>query len=143
MLLRKYEFPSFQGSEGLAEGDARGPPGVEGSAQLRRPRRHEGPARPADHLRPAGEYRGEKEQPRSLNHFSHLVLLFIAIPAGEVDNDQASVGGRPLRELRWVAVPAPAVAQDHLPQRLKRSCQARISLLSPITSLAGLHKVPQ
>ena len=70
--------------------------------------------------------------------------IFIAIPAGEVDNDQAPVGGRPLRELRRVAVPAPAVAQDRLPQRLnreKQSCQK--SLLSPGMALLDFTRCLQ
>ena len=57
-LSKKYCF-LFKGAERLAEGDARRARGVEGAAQLRRPRRHWGPARPADHLCAAGEYPGK------------------------------------------------------------------------------------
>ena len=54
----EYKQILLQGAEGVAEGDARRAGRVEGAAQLRSARGHQGSAGPTTHLRAAGEHWG-------------------------------------------------------------------------------------
>ena len=85
-----------------------------------------------DNLTPVEQFWSSKFKSELVNskQLSVTYHCFPPSPACEVDNNQAPVRGRLLREVRRVAVPRQTVAQDSLPQRLNEMPEPR-SLLSP------------